>query len=282
MSTTTYVTQHRSTSLKEKNVRFKLALQIQTQESPKVSTNAPSAHVAVNELNGNISIPSPVDQLRIHTEHEEKNKDIVVDVPFKINRRPRSDSSDEEDSDTDTNHTDTNHTESNHTITNSNDVDSNPMDNLFVSQTRGQDSFNYSLSLSEFDGDEQTKPHAVGLNEDDHDDDGQSGPEPVNRRRGTLTRQRGKLDLLTVTIFDEVEDRDHDEYHPECPDIGNHSDGDGNEGDWYQRASSLYGSFTQNDGALHNNFPAMTQDDEPTFSIYGAMVRHQTVHGLKV
>ena len=127
-----------------------------------------------------------------------------------------------------------------------NEPDPDQIHNLMIPEmTKSQetDSFNYSLSLSEYDDDGNH-----GTNE----------PQPARDRSGTLKRQRARLDLLSVVIFDEVEDRDGDEHHPQCPDI--HDDSNSNEGgkgNWYQRVSTLY------------NLPSTKQDDEPNahFSI---------------
>ena len=114
---------------------------------------------------------------------------------------------------------------------------------------------------------------AASFDDSDDDEDGQSESDPVykqppNNRQGTLTRQRARLDVLKVIIHEEVEDRDGDEHHPQAPDVI-----DDKEDHWHQNVHSFYAAADIEDDH---------QSDSTAVSIYGAMVRHQTMNNLKV
>jgi len=247
MSTATDSKQSQSKPQKRKaRFSFNLRLRARNEKEDSVSDNAHSVEISVNTESKK--------ETTIQQEPEEKETvKMVVNLPFKIHSRPRFDSSDDDDDADDTNSAHNQGAVDNKMMTDS----IKKMNQLKPLEIQPTDSW---VSAASFD-------------DSDDDQDGQSESDPVykqppNNRQGTLTRQRARLDVLKVIIHEEVEDRDGDEHHPQAPDVI-----DDKEDHWHQNVHSFYAAADIEDDH---------QSDSPAVSIYGAMVRHQTMNNLKV
>jgi len=245
MSTVSIAKQSQSTSSSSKS-RPKVQLRLRV--SQELDTDS---GIAVTTSN----VPSPPS---IFTEH--KDKDTAASItgpPYKIHSRPRYDSSEDEDQDRDQDR-EMNSKESNR--------ESKPsMNNLStpIHETQATDSWvSQDLSFSDDTVDDHKK----------HEPAPEPEPECVDRHyhgTGFLMRRKAKLDVLRIEVHHEVEALDHDEYHPEQPQCADDDD----EG-WHQKSFALFGA-AQSDNA------SLDSDNEPTTSIFGALLKHQTMHNLK-
>lgn len=184
---------------------------VQHETTLQVSPVSYSKHTAENANTTSASAAKTAQpiQLRIGMEQEEKKEEDVmkrVYVPFKINSRPRFDSSDDDDDEMEYNY---DHDSDGNTNDEDDSFDSEMhehFDNDDDDTNDEEDSFDLSLS-----------------DNDDDDNNGHDESEPDNkqhtiiRKRSTLRRQKGMLNLLNITIFDDVHDNKADGDHLQCP-----------------------------------------------------------------